>query len=294
MNIAVLRGGPSAKYDTSLQTGEYVLSILRKEPEKYRLKDVFISRDGLWHVEGRKYEPHAALRSTDLVWNALHDRRAGSESEVGQILSNLHIPYTGSSTFGLALALNKDLVKQAYITHSIPTPRYDVLGGEVGVEDLMHIFRTFLHPVVVKPVHGLEAGKPTLAQTFDDLKESVASAFKHAERVMVEELVRGAKATCAVVEGFRGEKLYSLMPQPARWRPEEHKLMEHYARRAHEALGLRHYSVSSFIVTPKGKIYIVETEALPEVTKSSDLIKSLSQTGITPKEFVEHIVSIAA
>ncbi|MBX4198747.1 hypothetical protein KW800_00480 [Candidatus Parcubacteria bacterium] len=292
MNVSVLRGGPSAKYDTSLKTGEYVLSILRKEPEKYKLKDVFISRDGLWHAEGRKYEPYQALRGTDLVWNALHDKSVG-ESEIGQLLNNLHLPHTGSSTFGLALSQNKDLVKQAYITHSIPTPRYEVLGGGVGVEDLMRIFRTFLHPVVVKPVHGVEASIASLAQTFDELKEAVASAFKHAERVMVEELVRGTSASCAVVEGLRGEKLYSLLPQPAKWKSEEHKLMEHYARRAHEALGLRHYSVSSFIVTPKGKIYITETDALPEVTKSSDLTKSLALTGITPKEFVEHVISIS-
>src|SRR4051812_27194840 len=100
MRIAVLRGGPSAHYETSLRTGEFVLSHLRKEPEKYVISDVFIDKEGNWHLAGRKVTPYVALKGTDLAWNALHGDY-GEDGQVSQLLNNLHIPHTGSSTLGL-------------------------------------------------------------------------------------------------------------------------------------------------------------------------------------------------
>ena len=46
IKVGVLRGGPSQAYDDSLETGAYVLSLLRQEPEVYEPLDIFISRDG--------------------------------------------------------------------------------------------------------------------------------------------------------------------------------------------------------------------------------------------------------
>lgn len=292
MRIAVLRGGPSKHYDESLKTGEFVLSHLRKEPEKFKPIDVFISKDGEWHVGGKPYEPHHALRHVDLVWNALHGEY-GEDGKVGQLLSKLHVPHTGSTSLGLAISMNKDLAKRAYETHGLLTPKHEVLPGHASHDDLIRIFRTYLHPVMVKPVTGRGAVGIRRVHSFEELGEAVAEGFKHAERVMVEEYVRGKEAVCGVLEHFRKERLYALLPVPNDFKSSVHKEIERMSKLAHEVLHLRHYSASDFIVTPKGKVYILETNALPDLTHDSHISKSLKSVGVTHEEFVNHIISVA-
>jgi len=292
MRIAVLRGGPSNHYDTSLGTGEFVLSVLREEPEKYRPLDIFISKDGEWHMMGKVCEPHHVLRHVDLVWNALHGEY-GEDGKLNQLLSKLNIPYTGSSALHLALAMNKDLSKAVFEANDLPTPRHRTLLGDASHQDLLEIFREYLHPVMIKPVKGRENLGIKRAGSFEELQNFVAEAFKHADRVLVEELVRGEDVRCAVVENLRGKKLYTFLPDPAKFKSETHKEIEHMAERAHLALGLRHYSSSDFVVTPKGKVYLLETNALPSLTHNSHLHQSFKSVGLSPKEFVSHIVSIA-
>jgi D-alanine-D-alanine ligase len=60
----------------------------------------------------------------------------------------------------------------------------------------------------------------------------------------------------------------------------------------HKALGLRHYSRSDFIVSPRG-IYYLETNSLPAMTGESLFPKSLSAVGISLSDFFSHIVGLA-
>src|SRR5690242_7505381 len=69
LRIGVIRGGPSTEYKESLLTGEYVLSHLR---ETHKPFDIFISKDGTWHMQGVPRTPDRVLKHTDVVWNALH------------------------------------------------------------------------------------------------------------------------------------------------------------------------------------------------------------------------------
>jgi D-alanine-D-alanine ligase len=317
MQIGVLRGGPSAEYDVSLKTGEYALSLLRQMPDKYKPVDILISKEGDWYVAGTKKKPKDALKHIDVVFNALHGAY-GEDGGVQKILSALRIPYTGSKAFGAALSMNKDLAKEAYVLNDLLTPRHTLLYGNVSLDNLIHVFRTYLPPVIVKPSNSGSSVGIKLAHTFEELKEVVALALKHSDKVMVEEFIKGKEGTCGVVENARGEKLYALIPVeiqkpkgknifdydskysgktteicPGTFSAEENKKIEYMAKRAHEVLGLRHYSRSDFIITPKGRVYILETNSLPGLTQESLLPKSLKAVGWKPQEFVEHLITQA-
>lgn len=290
MRIGVLRGGPSSSYDTSLKSGEYVLKLLREEPEKYEPVDIFISKEGDWHVAGQRYEPHQALKNVDVAWNALHGEY-GEDGQVSQLLSNLHKPHTGSSTLGLSLAIHKDLAKETYLRAKLTTPKFKVLAGNASPDEILTIFHTFVLPVVVKPVKGRASLGVKIAKSFNELKEYVADAFRHAERVLVEEYIKGKQVSCSIINNFRNDDLYAALPTAGEFKADVHKKIEKMAKLAHQALGLRHYSTSDFIVTPKHKIYIIETNALPDLHADAHLIKSLNSVGVTPKEFVSHVIS---
>lgn len=317
MRIAVLRGGPSHEYEVSIKTGENVLSILRNRPDKYSPIDVFISKDGTWHLHGRAVPPHKALSHVDVVFNALHGTY-GEDGKVQTLLSALNIPYTGSGPVASALAMNKGLAKEVYVRHGLRVPKHEMVEGNVSLDKLIQIFRNYLHPVIVKPVDSGSSVGMRLAHTFEELKEAVVHALRHSERALIEEYILGKEATCAVVDGARGQKLYALIPVeirkplgspffdyeakysgestelcPGSFSPKENREIENAAKLAHEALGLRHYSRSDFIITPKGNIYILETNSLPGLTKESLLPKSLRAVGWDPHDFVEHVISLA-
>ena len=68
--------------------------------------------------------------------------------------------------------------------------------------------------------------------------------------------------------------------------------IEKAASLIHEALGLRHYSRSDFIITPSG-VYILETNTLPGLTAESLLPKSLVAIGAKFPQFLDHIITLA-
>lgn len=288
IRVAVLRGGPSPAYEESLKTGAYVLSLLREMSEKYEPLDIFIDRNGAWHYGGVQNDPHQVLSDVDAVWNSLHNN-----STAQRLLENLKKPFTGSGIAASAFANNKDLSKRIYKKHALLTPQYAVVSVENFNDDtLIRIFRSLLHPVVVKPVTGVCALGVRIAHTFQELKDAVGKTLEHSPKVLIEDYIKGGVASCSVIENAKGERLYTFIPF-GRHPVEINKKMEEMARVAHEILGQRHYSSSDFIITPRGSVYILETNSLPFLYEGSRLHHSLHSTGWRPHDFIEHCLKLA-
>src|SRR5689334_2644538 len=94
--VAVLRGGPSKEHEVSLKTGAAILKNL--DIGKYTAKDIYIDKQGNWHVHGKPTTPPEALRSVDVVIVGLHGEY-GEDGEVLKILERYGVPYTGSDSF---------------------------------------------------------------------------------------------------------------------------------------------------------------------------------------------------
>lgn len=299
IRVGILRGGTSPAYEESLQTGSYLIKLLNEIPETYEPVDIFVSREGVWYHGGIAISPHEVLEQTDVIWNALHGKE-GESGEMARLLEHLERPFVGSGVVASALAHNKDLTKDVYKLHSLKTPQAHIIHEEFYTEaDLIKAFRELLHPVVVKPATGVRGLGVRMARTFQELKEAVKETFKHSPKVVVEEYISGTIVTCSVIEGTRGEVLYALTPthleteyRRVRPRPEENREIERMARLAHEGLGLRHYSSSDFVVTPRGQIYIIETNSQPLFHPGSMLHDSLSASGFRPHYFVEHCLEL--
>ncbi len=314
LRIAVLRGGPSGEYEVSLKTGA---SILKHLPEKYQAHDIFISKDGAWHREGVERSPERALVGIDAVINALHGEY-GEDGKVQQILQQLGVPYTGSDSLASALAMNKILTKQAFENHGIKTPYYAVIRRGDNVEEkTAYVFSHFLLPFIVKPASSGSSLGVTLVKNFNDLFPAIEKALAVSDSVLVEEYIKGREATCGVIDNFRNEKTYALLPVeivqgkehdffnyeakygggteeicPGRFSEAEKQEIQKLARDVHEKLGLRHYSRTDFMVHPRRGIYALEVNTLPGITSESLLPKSLAAIGASLGEFLDHLISL--
>ena len=109
----MLRGGPSLEHEVSLKTGE---TVLRNLP-KYSAKDIFISKEGEWHLNGKPAHHDQIFRQIDVIFNALHGEY-GEDGKVQQLLEAFGIPYTGSGVMASALGMNKILARQAFFRNN--------------------------------------------------------------------------------------------------------------------------------------------------------------------------------
>ena len=127
IRVGVLRGGPSSEYDISLQTGSTVLKGLahQKFEDKYHLYDIYIAKDGTWHMHGVPITPAHAVGHVDVFFNALHGQY-GEDGKVQQTLDDYHARYTGSGVLASAVGMNKALTKSIFKNHGIKTPQYIV------------------------------------------------------------------------------------------------------------------------------------------------------------------------
>jgi D-alanine-D-alanine ligase len=283
--------------------------------EHYRPLDIFISRDGIWHMRGLPRLPEKILPHLDVVVNALHGKY-GEDGSVQKILQDHGVPYTGSDSFASAIGMNKILSKQIFLRHGLKMPQHIVFKRSDDLkEKSSEIFKTFLMPVVVKPASAGSSVGVSIARTPEEIKEAIVKAIKHSPSVLVEEFVSGREATCGVIDDFRGQEHYALPPVeirshnnffdydakyagqseeivPSHFSENQKKEIERLAVLAHTVLGLRHYSRSDFIVSPRG-IFILESNTLPDLTDASLLPKSLDAVGVTIPQFLHHIISLA-
>ncbi len=313
--VGVLRGGPSREHEVSLKSGASILANL--SPERFVIRDIYIDKNGVWHERGRPVAPERILRQLDLVIIGLHGEY-GEDGQVQKLLDRFGVPYAGAGPWASYLAMHKVLSKAKVQEEGLRTPAFRyITPTDDAAAAAKDIIRSFHQPVVVKPVGwGSSVGVSIVggyAPVHGAIKALIADG---APGVLVEEYIRGREATVGIIEGLRGEELYALPaveiipPEgdffsygakysgetrevvPANFSRVQAEELARAARIAHRALGVRHYSRSDFIVTPKG-IYYLETNTLPGLTQESLLPKALAAVGVSLTQFLTHLADLA-
>ncbi|MDO8566926.1 MAG: D-alanine--D-alanine ligase [bacterium] len=313
--VGVLRGGPSREHAVSLKSGAAILANLPEE--RYTARDIYIDRSGQWHDRGRPTSPERILRQIDVALIGLHGEY-GEDGEVQKLLERFGIPYAGTDSFGSYLAMHKLMAKERAKETGLLTPESRYIERTEDSAAMAHeIIRNFHQPVVVKPVGwGSSIGVSIVGGYAPVLLAIEKLFFEGASSVIVEEYIRGQEATAGVVEGLRGEVLYTLpvieiIPPtgdffsygakysgatrevcPGNFSRVAREEIQRVTKVVHRALGLRHYSRSDFIVAPKG-VYYLETNTLPGLTAESLMPKSLAAVGVTLRDFLTHLVNLA-
>ncbi len=288
LKIGVLRGGYPPENDLSIKSGAHVLKVLS---DTHSPIDIFISKDGTWHIQGVERSPERILKSVDVVWNSLHGN-FGEDGGVQDFLQNHGVKFTGSGRYSSAIAANKFLAKEHLIPHGIKTPVHKLIKkGEDVLQKAKEVWSSMVHPFALKPAKGGSAFGFTVVESFDDLAGALEYLLQNHESVLVEEFIPGTSVSCLVTEGFRGHELYAF-PSSLPLNREDAEVVEDYAKKVHKILNLSHYSQSDFIVSPRRGIYFLEVNTVPKLTEKSLAGKAIESVGSSPKEFVHHVISL--
>lgn len=315
INIAVLRGGPSAEYEISLKTGANVLEALPKN--KYKAFDIFISRDGQWHYLGKPIKLPGIFRHMDVAFNALHGE-FGEDGRAQKILEQHCVPYTGSRVLASCLAIRKDLARKAFKDAGLKiAPAVSMTWIDNPEKTAKIAIAEIGPPFVVKPAGRGSSVGIHFANNFHELIAAIKKTLEFDSNILIEKKIKGREATCGILDDFRGQRHYALptveiIPPakkqffdyeskydgtsqeicPGRFDEKTRLAIQDIAGRAHRALGCRHYSRSDMIVARDG-IYLLETNTLPGLTSQSLFPKAAEAIGCTFPQLLDHLIALA-
>jgi len=319
IRVGLLRGGPGRERELSLNTG---ISFIKNIPEEYIVRDIIISKDLSWNIKGVRTNPEKILRDLDLVINSIHGN-FGEDGVLQRILNNFSVPYTGSQALPSLMSFNKYFAKKIFENAGIKTPRYLIVKNDIeSKQTAMNIFRGFVMPVIIKPISDGSSNDIFVARDFGTLLLSLENLLNKYETLLIEEFIEGKQITCGVIDNFRNEDIYELMPLeiilnegqdyfdyskkdlpaqaggaiyscPTSLPMSMKREVQKIASKAHNVLNLRHYSRSDFIVSPRRGIYLLETNALPDLSGNSPFVRELNEVGVSLADFIKHISNLA-
>jgi D-alanine-D-alanine ligase len=117
----------------------------------------------------------------------------GEDGTVQGLLELADLPYVGSGVLASALCMDKDVFKAVLRDRGIPVTQSITLRDGDPVE------HPFPYPVFVKPARLGSSVGISKVHDENELEPAVALAFRHDEKVLVEEFVDGIEVECSVL-----------------------------------------------------------------------------------------------
>jgi D-alanine-D-alanine ligase len=325
LRVAVVMGGRSSEHEVSLASARSVLDAL--DPARYEAVTIEIGRDGRWELgagslaelgrDGRSAVETlpvptspvpATLAGVDVVFPVLHGP-FGEDGTVQGMLELANVPYVGAGVTASALCMDKDLFKSILRDKGIPVTRSVTLRRKAdGFEN------PFGFPVFVKPARLGSSVGISKARGENELRAAIELAFRHDEKVLVEEFVSGVEVECSVlgneepIASIPGEIVansdwydYSAkydeggmdlivpprVPQEAIDRVQELSVQSF---RATECEGMAR---ADCFVREDGEVLVNELNTIPGFTATSVYAKLFEASGIPYEELLDRLVQLA-
>jgi len=234
MRVLLLFGGRSAEHDVSRVSA--VAAAISLDPTRYEVLPVAINRSGEWLlatetqkfldgpreivpdsfvVEGIKVtgpsvpgqnklvfaEPTAdnSNLSFDVVLPLLHGP-FGEDGTIQGLLELADVPYVGSGVVGSAVAMDKVIMKRAFVAEGLPVPKWlPFRDGQDKAEILAQCESRLGYPMFVKPANlGSSVGISKVLNP-KEFATAIDLAWRYDEWIVIEEGVTAREIEVAIL-----------------------------------------------------------------------------------------------
>ena len=297
--VGVLLGGKSGEREISLMSGNGVLEALRSKGVDAHAFDT-----------GLRCPTELAKENFDRVFISLHGR-FGEDGTIQGLLELLGLPYTGSGVLASALAIDKIVTKQVWISNGLSTPEYEELTAD---SDWSAVVKHLGLPLIVKPAHEGSSLGLTKVKSVDELPAAYKLAAGLDKKVIAETCIIGDELTCPLVgQGKTAEALpvIKIIPPQANYdfhnkyfsnetqylcptglAPEVNAAVQELALAAYKALGCRTWGRADVMLDQKtGKPYLLEMNTSPGMTSHSLVPMAAKAAGIEYADLVLWLLS---
>jgi D-alanine-D-alanine ligase len=261
----------------------------------------------------------------DLVFNIAEGMHGEyRESQVPAVLELLGIPFTGSNSITLALAIDKAKTKQILASEGIPTPAWQLFATPRA-----RLQPRLRFPLIVKPNReGSSKGiwRESVVDDEPSLQRQVACVYeRYRQEVLVEEFIQGVELTAGVLgeeplpvleidfspcrgsqeffyswrmKEFQGNNAMGLAPTlhcPARLDQAASGRVRDIALRAHRLLGCADVSRTDLRLGADGVPYVLEINPLPGLSPLDSSFPAMTTAaGFSYPSLIRRIVQLSA
>jgi D-alanine-D-alanine ligase len=292
--VGVLLGGRSGEREISLMSGNGVLeALISKGVDAYPFDP------------GLRCPTELAKEKFDRVFISLHGRY-GEDGTIQGLLELLNLPYTGSGVLASALAIDKIVTKQVWISNGLATPEFEEL---TAYSDWNAVAKKLGLPLIVKPAHEGSSLGLTKVKSADELPAAYKLAAGLDTKVIAETCIVGDELTCPLVgQGDSAEALpvIKIIPPQANYdfhnkyfsdetqylcptglAPEVNDRVQELALAAYKALGCRTWGRADVMLDQKtGKPYLLEMNTSPGMTSHSLVPMAAKAAGVSYADLV--------
>jgi D-alanine-D-alanine ligase len=231
----------------------------------------------------------------------------------------LNIPYVGNTPDVMALTAHKAKARSVVAAAGVKVPFGELLhrGDKPTIKP----------PAVIKPANSDNSLGVSLVKDFAEYDAAVKRAFEHSDEVLVEEYIElGREVRCGVIVN-NGELIglpleeYLVNPQTHPIRNYADKLkrtedgnlsltakdnikawivdpkdpvteaVQEVAKKCHQALGCRHYSLFDFRIDPQGQPWFLEAGLYCSFSPKSVIPSMAKAAGITLPELLKMMIA---
>ena len=297
--VGVLLGGRSGEREISLLSGNGVLQALLSK-----------GVDAHGFDPGLRNPTELVSEKFDRIFISLHGRY-GEDGTIQGLLDLLDLPYTGSGVLASALAIDKIVAKQVWISNGLATPEFEELTAN---SDWNAVVKHLGLPLIVKPAHEGSSLGLTKVKSVDELPAAYQLAAGLDKKVIAETCIIGDELTCPLVgQGSNAEALpvIKIIPPQANYdfhnkyfsdetqylcptglASEVNERVQALALAAYKALGCRTWGRADVMLDQKtGKPYLLEMNTSPGMTSHSLVPMAAKAAGIEYADLVLWLLS---
>ena len=316
--IALIYGGDSSEWGISVLSGKFVATCL--DPTRYEVAELLL-RGGQWSVcdpavtdvavPVRPFIP-SDLKHFDVAMIMIH----GTPGENGILQAELEkhgVPFTTCSSRVAALTFDKHACKKALRGVGIPlAPEFFLHKGEAFNPE--EVIEQLGLPVFVKPNDGGSSFGVTKVKRQEDLAAAIAAAFSESDDVLIESFIPGREVTEGVFNR-RGEiiplPVTEIIPHneyfdyeakylgksdevcPAQISEEVAYTIREQTRRIYQHFGCRGLIRCDYILSESGKVYFLEINPVPGMTKMSLVPAQIRAAGMNIGDVLDCLIEEA-
>lgn len=307
--VAIIYRGPSNEHDVSIKSAKNILENINKN--KYQVFEIFIDKKNRFFIQNslskktfNEKEIISFLKKENIykVFPVLHGKY-GEDGKLQKVFEKNKINFVGSGSQSSANAIDKNKSNKIYLKNNILIPKSKIISEK----NLKHNLN---YPIIVKPI---DEGSSFGLFKFEDEKEFLKSKrniFKNYKKMLLQEYVSGREFTCGIIN--LKNKITVLVPSeviltktktfdyeakytkgavkeitPAKIDKKLTKQIQNIAKKCHQILNCKDISRTDIILNDgDNKLYVLETNTLPGMTKTSFIPEQVKASGIDMEKLI--------
>lgn len=337
-NLLIIFGGQSSEHEVSVMSARNILANVDRE--LYNPFLLGISRTGCWyflhHLRDNLVKiddivspdhiiatiirtPTGTYLTTldqehfikvDVVFPVLHGK-CGEDGAMQGLLQIYNLPFVGAGVLGSAIGMDKDVSKRLLQHAGILVPKFKVLQNihTINYEELA---RDLGNIMFVKPANTGSSIGVRKIRSHKELLPALEDAFKHDNKVIVEEFIQATEIECAILVNKTAElgeirsqgdcysyedkyfnEMNSTIFVPALIDEEIKVKIKDIALKVFKVLECAGLARVDFFVTKDDRIYVNEINTIPGFTNLSMYPRLWLYGGMPYKEMVSLLIESA-